>query len=97
MKTSIVSLVSALILCVMTLQVASQNAAAALIVNVASYGALADDDNDDTVAIQTAINAANSGDRVFIPNGIYKIYSWGRNTINGMADWVCNYKAMQLG
>ena len=73
MKTPVVSLVSALMLCGMALQAVSQNPDAALRINVTNYGAIGDDEKDDTVAIQTAINAANAGDTIFIPDGIYKI------------------------
>ncbi|WP_168172430.1 right-handed parallel beta-helix repeat-containing protein [Cellvibrio sp. PSBB023] len=51
----------------------SQRAEAAANINIVNYGAHGNDGKDDTLAIQAAINAANSGDRVFIPNGIYTI------------------------
>ncbi|GMK44598.1 hypothetical protein PghCCS26_17260 [Paenibacillus glycanilyticus] len=39
--------------------------------NVASYGANGTDTGDDSAAIQAAVNAAVSGDTVFIPDGTY--------------------------
>jgi hypothetical protein len=44
----------------------------AMVANVASYGALGDGVNDDTAAIQSAVNAS-SGGQVVIPAGTYKI------------------------
>lgn len=44
--------------------------------NVKSFGALGDNSNDDTSAVQAAINqalTAGRGSRVFFPNGLYKI------------------------
>lgn len=43
--------------------------------NVTSYGATPNDGNDDTSGIQAAINAANSGDTVYFPNGTYRVSS----------------------
>jgi hypothetical protein len=43
-------------------------------INVTSYGVdLADNSNDDRVAIQNAINAASPGDEVYLPNGVYNL------------------------
>ncbi|MDR6553723.1 cadherin-like beta sandwich domain-containing protein [Paenibacillus qinlingensis] len=43
-------------------------------INVTSYGVdLADNTNDDRVAIQNAINAASPGDEVYLPNGVYNL------------------------
>ncbi|WP_416305421.1 right-handed parallel beta-helix repeat-containing protein [Neptunicella sp. SCSIO 80796] len=40
---------------------------------MADYGATANDNSDDVVSIQQAINKATSGDKVFIPDGVYNI------------------------
>jgi PKD repeat protein len=45
----------------------------AAVFNVANFGASANDDSDDLTAIQAAINNADAGDTVFIPDGIYNI------------------------
>ncbi|MDF2960925.1 MAG: coagulation factor 5/8 type domain protein [Paenibacillus sp.] len=43
-------------------------------INVISYGAdPSDNNNDDRVAVQNAINAAQAGDEVFLPNGVYNL------------------------
>lgn len=43
-------------------------------IDVTSYGVdLADNANDDRVAIQNAINAASPGDEVYLPNGVYNL------------------------
>ncbi|WNR43646.1 cadherin-like beta sandwich domain-containing protein [Paenibacillus roseipurpureus] len=43
-------------------------------IDVTSYGVdLADNANDDRVAIQNAINAASPGDEVYLPNGMYNL------------------------
>ncbi|HKL20262.1 MAG TPA: glycosyl hydrolase family 28-related protein, partial [Tichowtungia sp.] len=42
-------------------------------VNVTNYGAVADDDLDDTQAFRDAIAACPSNSAVFVPNGIYNI------------------------
>lgn len=66
-------LVITLLVCSLTQPVFSQHAATATNMNVADYGALGNDDKDDSLAIQTAINAAHSGETLFIPNGHYKL------------------------
>ncbi|MCR2806561.1 fibronectin type III domain-containing protein [Paenibacillus soyae] len=43
--------------------------------NVTSYGANGTDTGDDSAAFQAAVNAASSGDTVFIPNGTYYLGS----------------------
>lgn len=73
MKMPIVNLVSILILFGVVLHTAAQSVAIAPGINIIDYGARGNDSKDDTAAIQAAINAANSGDTVFIPDGIYKI------------------------
>lgn len=54
--------------------------------NVKYYGAKADGITDDTVAIQTAINAcfAAGGGTVYFPNGIYIIAGALNGTVNGV-------------
>jgi hypothetical protein len=42
-------------------------------VSVSAFGAKGDDDTDDTAAIQSAINAVDTGGTVVIPAGTYKI------------------------
>lgn len=73
MQTTLVNLVSVLIFYGLFQHMISQRAEAATNINIVNYGAHGNDGKDDTLAIQAAINAANSGDRVFIPNGIYTI------------------------
>lgn len=41
--------------------------------NVKEFGAKGDGENNDTAAIQCAINACPKGGRVFVPEGVYKI------------------------
>jgi chitodextrinase len=43
--------------------------------DVTSYGANGTDTGDDSAALQAAVNAASSGDTVFIPNGTYYLGS----------------------
>jgi acetyl esterase/lipase len=46
------------------------------ILNVLDYNAdLADNDTDDGIAIQAAINSADSGDEVYLPSGVYNLNS----------------------
>lgn len=51
--------------------------------NVLHYGANGGDSNDDTASIQAAVNAANSGDRLYFPSGTYRlssrIYVYGKS------------------
>ncbi len=59
------------------------------ILNVTAFGAdIADNANDDTPAIQAALDAANSGDTVYLPNGIYNIDGTlsfdGQNIVNDL-------------
>lgn len=42
-------------------------------INVADYGAIPDDGLDDKNAIQNAINAAQPGDEVYFPDGVYNL------------------------
>ena len=43
------------------------------VIDVTQYGASPeDDDNDDSIAVQNAVNAANDGDIIYFPNGTYK-------------------------
>lgn len=57
---------------------------ATLFYNVKTYGALGNGNNDDTTAIQAAINAAAvSGGRVYLPAGTYKI-----TDVLTLASWV---------
>ncbi|NOU94807.1 DNRLRE domain-containing protein [Paenibacillus sp. LMG 31456] len=45
-------------------------------INVTSFGAdPADNNKDDRIAIQNAINAAQAGDEVYLPNGVYNLLS----------------------
>jgi len=51
--------------------------------NVLDYGAdPADNGNDDRPALQAAINAAVSGDEVYLPNGVYNLSSSPDGTMN---------------
>jgi hypothetical protein len=60
----------------MSLTKASYSMISGAVFNVLDYGAVGDNINDDTVAIQTAINAAAvNGGTVFIPAGTYKCTS----------------------
>lgn len=46
------------------------------ILNVLDYNAdLADNDTDDGIAIQAAINSAEPGDEVYLPSGVYNLNS----------------------
>ncbi|MDQ0896596.1 cadherin-like beta sandwich domain-containing protein [Paenibacillus sp. V4I7] len=50
------------------------NAVTGNTINVVDYGAdPADNEQDDRIAIQNAINAAAFGDEVFLPNGVYNL------------------------
>jgi fibronectin type 3 domain-containing protein len=44
-------------------------------INVLDYGAVGDGIADDRPAIQSAVDAAQPGDEVYLPNGIYKLLS----------------------
>ncbi|MHA6484931.1 S-layer homology domain-containing protein [Paenibacillus sp. strain BS8-2] len=52
-----------------------QNATTGQRINVMDHGAVGDGVADDRPAIQHAINAAQPGDEVYLPNGIYKLMS----------------------
>ncbi len=43
--------------------------------NVKAYGAVGDGSTDDTAAIQSALDAANDGDTIFLPPGTYRVTS----------------------
>lgn len=43
------------------------------VINVRSWGALGNGTQDDTAAIQAALNAATNGETVFFPEGTYKV------------------------
>ena len=73
MKILFINIFGLLALCSLLQQAASQSAKNIMTISVVNYGADGNDDEDDTVAIQAAINAAKTGDSVFIPNGIYKL------------------------
>lgn len=50
-------------------------------INVADYGTdVADNGNDDRLAIQNAINAAKPGDEVYFPNGVYNLNTSSETT-----------------
>ncbi|MEK3883731.1 S-layer homology domain-containing protein [Paenibacillus sp. PL2-23] len=51
------------------------NATTGTRINVKDHGAIGDGVADDRLAIQNAINAAQPGDEVYLPNGIYKLMS----------------------
>lgn len=46
---------------------------AGTVLDVTSYGAVVDDGLDDYLAIQTAINTAQAGDRIYFPAGVYEL------------------------
>ncbi len=52
---------------------AARGVADAAVINVTSFGAIADDGLDDFPAINSAIQSAHSGDTVFIPAGTFDI------------------------
>ncbi|WP_438863604.1 right-handed parallel beta-helix repeat-containing protein [Neptunicella sp.] len=50
-----------------------QSSVSATTINVTDYGATGNDNTDDVVSIQQAINETSASDTLFIPDGIYKI------------------------
>ncbi|QGQ98379.1 PKD domain-containing protein [Paenibacillus psychroresistens] len=71
---SLMFLICLLVICTFQFQYNVPVADAAT-VNVTIYGANGADGNDDTTAIQNAVNAAASGDNVYLPAGTYYISS----------------------
>lgn len=69
----------------MTSELYAQNNGGFNVYNVMNYGAVHDNDTDDTMAIQAAINAAFAagGGIVYFPNGVYKIAGELQHDISG--------------
>jgi hypothetical protein len=49
------------------------NAVTGAVIDVTAYGAIPDDNQDDNAAILAAFSAAQAGDEVYFPNGIYDL------------------------
>lgn len=75
MATRLVNFIGLLLVFLLTQLTVGQSTALGAVINVAEFGAQGDGSRDATALIQAAINQANSGDIVFIPDGIYKVSS----------------------